>query len=138
MYGSAMLCHPHFLYEISNHSLLQKNKAMKPEQKQWNTSELKTYILLLCAKADLVETEEELNLIKSKTSTDAFERMYKEFCEDDEDKGLEKIQNAVGRHKYSYKELFELKKEIQEVLFSDKKLLMKEQYLGLVFDNILY
>jgi len=133
-----MLRHILFLYKISNHSLHQKNKAMKPEQKQWSKVELKTYILLLCAKADLDETEEELNLIKSKTSTDIFERIYKEFCEDDEDEGLEKIQNVVGRHKYSYKELSELKKEIQEVFFSDKKLVMKEQYLGLVFDNILY
>ncbi|HZJ35070.1 MAG TPA: hypothetical protein VFD29_00420 [Gillisia sp.] len=111
---------------------------MKPEQKQWNKAELKIYILLLCAKADLVETEEELILIKSKTSTDIFDRMYEEFCKDDEDVCFEKIQDAVGRHKYSYKELSELKKEIQEVFFSDKKLLMKEQNLGRVLDNILY
>jgi len=44
----------------------------------------------------------------------------------------------MGRHKYSYKELLELKKEIQEVFFSDKKLLMKEHNLGRVLDNILY
>jgi hypothetical protein len=111
---------------------------MKPEQKQWNKAELKIYILLLCAKADLVETEEEFILIKSKTSTDIFDRMYEEFCKDDEDECFEKIQNAVGRHKYSYKELSELKKEIQEVFFSDKKLLMKEQNLSRVLDNILY
>ncbi|MCJ7757579.1 MAG: hypothetical protein MUP24_05485 [Gillisia sp.] len=111
---------------------------MKPEQKQWSKVELKTYILLLCAKADLVETEEELNLIKSKTSTEIFDRIYEEFCKDDEDESFEKIQNAVGRHKYSYKELSQLKKEIQEVFFSDKKLLMKEQNMGRVLDNILY
>ena len=111
---------------------------MKPEQKQWNKAELKTYILLLCVKVDLVETEEELNLVKSKTSADIFVRIYEEFCKDDQDEGLEKIQNAVGRHKYSYKELSELKKEIQEVFLSDNKLPMKEQYLSLVFNNILY
>jgi hypothetical protein len=32
----------------------------------------------------------------------------------------------VGRHKYSNKELFELKKEKLEVFFSNKKLLMEE------------
>jgi len=111
---------------------------MKTNQTQWSKVELKTYILLLCAKADLVETEEELNLIKSKTSTETFDSMYEEFFEDGEDEGLEKIQNAVGRHKYSYKELSALKKEIQEVFFSDKKLLMKEHNLGRVLDNILY
>lgn len=133
-----MLRHTLSLYKISNYSLNQKNKAMKPEQKQWSKVELKTYILLLCAKADLVETEEELNLIKYKTSIETFDNIYEEFCKDDEDVCFEKIQNAVGRHKYSYKELSELKKEIQEVFLSDKKLLMKEHYLGRVLDNILY
>lgn len=114
------------------------NEIMKTDQTPWNKAELKIYILLLCAKADLVETEEELNLIKSKTSTDIFDRMYEEFCKDDEDECYKKIQYAVGRHKYSYKELSELKKEIQEVFFSDKKLLMKEQNLSRVLDNIIY
>jgi len=36
----------------------------------------------------------------------------------------------MGRHIYSYKGLFKLKKEIQEVFFSYKKLLMKEHNMG--------
>lgn len=111
---------------------------MKADKTQWSKVELKTYILLLCAKADLVETEEEFNLIKSKTSPEIFDRMYEEFCKANEDESFEKIQYAVGRHKYSYKELSELKKEIQEVFFSDNKLLMKEQNLSRVLDNIIY
>ena len=111
---------------------------MKTDKTQWSKVELKTYILLLCAKADLVETEEEFNLIKSKSSTEIFDKMYEEFCKDDEDECFEKIQDAVGKHKYSYKELSELKKEIQEVFLSDKKLLMKEQNLSRVLDNLLY
>ena len=111
---------------------------MKTNKTLWSKVELKTYILLLCAKADLVATEKEFNLIKSKSSSDIFEKIYAEFCLDDDNICLEKIQNAVGKHQYSYKELFELKKEIQDVFLSDNKILMKEQYLSRVLDNILY
>lgn len=133
-----MLRHILFLYKISNHSLHQKNKAMKPEQKQWSKAELKTYISLLCANADLIETGEEFNLIKSKTSAETLDRMYWEFRKNYEDECFKKNQNAVGRHKYAYKQLSELKKEIPEVVFSDKKLLMNEHTLRRMSDNILY
>ncbi|MBK5213311.1 MAG: hypothetical protein JJE55_06600 [Flavobacteriaceae bacterium] len=111
---------------------------MKTEQTQWSKEELKTYILLLCAKADQVEAEEELNLIKTKTPAAIFEKMYKEFCNDDEDESLEKIQYALEMHEYSNKELASLKKEIQQVFSSDNKINMKERNLGWVLDNILY
>lgn len=114
------------------------NEIMKTDHTPWSKVELKTYILLLCAKADLVATEEEFNLIRSKTSAETFDKIYEEFCNDEEDECFEKIQNAVGKHKYSYKELSDLKKEIQEVFFSDNKFLLKEQNLGRVLDNILY
>ena len=40
---------------------------MKIEMSQRSKSELKIYILILCAKIDGEETEEEITLIKSKT-----------------------------------------------------------------------
>lgn len=111
---------------------------MKHEQTQWTKAELKTYILLLCAKADQVEDEEELNFIKSKTSTATFEKMYKEFCKDDEDKSLEKIQDAIAYLDYSNQELAALKMEIQQVFSTDSKVVMKERNMGWILDNILY
>ena len=111
---------------------------MKSEQNHWIKEELKTYILLLCAKADQVEDKEELNLIKSKTSTETFDKMYKEFCEDDEDKSLEKIQDAVAYLEYSNQELDVLKMEIQQVFSTDNAIVMKERNLGWILDNILY
>lgn len=111
---------------------------MKTDETKWTKEELKTYILLLCAKADSIETEEELNLIKSKIPAEMFDRIYPEFCNDCEDGCLEKIQDVLENHEYSDKELAQIKKDIMEVFLSDKKFPMSEIKMGLMLDNILY
>jgi hypothetical protein len=111
---------------------------MKNELSKWSKAELKIYILLLCAKIDQEETEEELAFIKTKTDEDTFNRIYNEFSCDEEDGCFEKIEDAINHHHYSPKELNDLKKEILDVFHSDKNFSMKERYLEKVFDNILY
>ena len=105
---------------------------------QWSKEDLKIYILLLCAKIDNEESEEEMTLIKSKTDEETFNRLYNEFCCDEEDGCYEKIEDAINKHQYSYKEISDLKNEIQEIFHSDNKFGMREKYLEKVFDNILY
>ena len=111
---------------------------MKTDNTQWSKEELKTYILLLCAKADKIEAEEEIKIIKRKTSDTVFNKMYREFKDDDEDESLEKIQQALEAHEYSTMELSALRSEIHQVFSSDSKVNMKERNLGWVLDNILY
>ena len=111
---------------------------MENEMSQWSKAELKIYILILCAKIDGDETEEEIALIKSKTDTETFDKLYNEFCCDEEDGCFEKIEHAIDQHEYSPKELNELKQEILEVFHSDEKFSTKERYLEKVFDHILY
>jgi hypothetical protein len=111
---------------------------MKNEMSQWSKEQLKIYILILCAKIDGDETEEEIALIKSKTDTETFDKLYNEFCCDEEDGCFEKIEYAINQHEYSPKELNELKHEILEVFYLDEKFSTKERYLKKVLDNILY
>ncbi|MCH4821877.1 hypothetical protein ML462_01725 [Gramella lutea] len=111
---------------------------MSSEEQNWTKTELQIYILLLCANADSNETEEEINLIKSKTDKATFEKMYKEFSGDTEEESLEKIQDNLAVHEYSHKELTELRREMFEVFFSDKKFSMMENTLDKILDNILY
>jgi ribosomal protein L1 len=94
--------------------------------------------LLFCAKVDQVESVEEIELIKSKTDPETFDKLYKEFCEDCEDDCFEKIEDAIGKYPFSPLEIAEIKKEVLEVFNSDKKFQMKEKYLDKVLDNILY
>jgi hypothetical protein len=111
---------------------------METNNSYWTKLELKTYILLLCANADKYQSEEEINLIKSKIDFDTFEKMYKEFCDDTEEVSLEKIEDNIQLHHYTTMELSELRKEMREVFFIDKKFIMMEQKLDQILDNIIY
>lgn len=111
---------------------------MQSEKDLWTKEELKIYILLLCAKADGQEDKEEINLIRSKTNTATFDKIYKEFCEDSEDESLFKIQDIVGMHDYTNMEISQIKKEMHEVFFSDKKFIMMEQKMEKILENIIY
>lgn len=104
----------------------------------WTKEEIKIYILLLCARADNVESEEELNLIKSKTNTDTYNKIYNEFCDDEEDVCFEKLEDGIRQHHFSTMELSELRTEIRQVFLADHKFTMMERRLDMVFDNIIY
>lgn len=111
---------------------------MNNERVHWTKKELQVYILLLCANADAVQTEEELSLIRSKVDEDIFDKMYKEFSGDSEDESLEKIQDTVAVHHYSHRELSQLRREMQEIFLTDKKLTMMERNLERILRNMLY
>lgn len=111
---------------------------MKNNQPNWAKKELETYILLLCSNADSNITEEELNIIKSKVDTATFNKIYKEFLESTEEEGLEKIDDNIHEHQYSYQELLEIKTNMKDVFFTDNNYGMKEEYLNSILDNILY
>ena len=104
----------------------------------WTKEELQIYILLLCANADSKKSEDEINLIKSKTDSKTFEKIYNEFCNDSEDESFEKIDENVQLHDYSQLELNQLRKDMQEVFFTDNKFSMMESNLNKILDNILY
>lgn len=106
--------------------------------KNWSKHELKIYILLLCAQADAVQSQEEINLIKAKTDNETFNSLYQEFKMDDEDTSILKIETSVGRHQFSHMELSDLKKEIHELFNSDDKFSAAERYLSKILDNIVY
>jgi hypothetical protein len=111
---------------------------MKNDMANWSKEDLKIYILMLCAKIDQDESEEEMAFIKSKTDEVTFNRIYDEFCCDEEDGCFEKIEDAINQHEFAPKELHQLKQDIIEIFHSDKNFSQKERYLEKVFDHILY
>lgn len=111
---------------------------MERKKHHWTKIELQIYILLLCANADATETEEGLNLIRSKVDSDCFEKMYKEICGDSEEESLEKIQDIVALHHYSHRELSHLRREMKKVFLADKRLTMVERNLERILNNIIY
>lgn len=105
---------------------------------EWTKTELQTYILLLCANADSVETSEEIKLIKSKVDKDTFEKMYAQFKNDSDEESLEKINEAIHLHDYTNMELAQFRKEMYEIFFSDCSFSMMERNLDKIMDNMLY
>lgn len=111
---------------------------MKNNYNNWTKEELKIYIMLLCAKADGEETPEEIELIKSKTTHETFDKIYNEFKGDKKKKSFRKIERAIGKHHYGAMELLTFRKEISEVYMADNILCKKERYLNQILDNIIY
>lgn len=111
---------------------------MKNSQSSWSKTELMVYILLLCANADSKESKEEIDIIKTKTDGQTFDRIYTEFEGDDEDTSINKIEASVAKLKYSNMELGELRKEVNHVFQADKNFSRKERYLDRLLDNIIY
>ncbi|PNQ75291.1 hypothetical protein C1T31_03930 [Hanstruepera neustonica] len=105
---------------------------------KFSKTELQIYILLLCANADSVETEDEINLIKSKVDEETFNKIYKVFSNDNDDERLEKIDDNIHHHEFTNMELAQLRREIYEIFFSDCDFKMMERNLDRILDNILY
>jgi len=111
---------------------------MNSEIRKFTKPELQIYILLLCANADNVETEKELDLIKSKVDLETFEKIYKEFSEDSEEERFEKIDDNIHLHEFSNIQLANLRKEMYEIFFADCNFTMMERNLDKIMDNMLY
>ena len=112
---------------------------MTPPTNQWSKNELHVYILLLCANADSMISDEEIKMIKSKTDSETFEKIYTEFSNDEtEDERLEKIDIAIQLHEYSLKELADFRREMYEIFFLDCNFTTMERNLDRILDNILY
>lgn len=105
---------------------------------KWTKKELQIYILLLCANADSIETEEEISLIKSKVDEETFKNIHEEFSGDSEEERFEKIDDNIHYHDYTNMELAQLRKEMYEVFFSDCEFKMMERNLDKIMDNMLY
>ena len=104
----------------------------------WTKNELQAYILFLCANADGVEGEGEINVIKSKVDPDTYTKIHKEFLADSKDDRLRKVEDAIHLHHYSEMELAEFRREMYEVFFADCDFKQMEKYLDQILDNILY
>lgn len=111
---------------------------MTHQPKPWTKLELEIYILLLCANADFVETEHEINLIKTKVDSETFEKIYKEFSEDDEQKSLDKIDENIQMHDFTEMELAAFRRDIYELFLTDGVMDRKESNIDRILDNILY
>lgn len=106
---------------------------MEEFKTNWSREELKAYILLYCANANFVETQEEKDFIKSKVGEEKYQEIHKEFEGDNDYQQIQKIQNTVTRYNYSKHEIDRLFENIKKMFLMDGSIdiLEKNIYRGL-------
>ena len=87
----------------------------------WTNEELNTYVLIYCANADFTESKDEMDFIKSKLPSNVFEKIHKEFNNDNDYQSIQKIQSSFNRLSYTDEEKNHLLFEIKKIFLSDDK-----------------
>lgn len=106
---------------------------MEEFKTNWTHEELKGYMLLYCAHADFNVSQEEKEYIKSKVGVEKYQKIRKEFEDDNDYQQIQKIHNTIKRLEYSKEEIDEAFKSIKKLFLSDGDMDILEQniYRGL-------
>ena len=110
---------------------------MNERSTNWTKKTLKTYLLLYCANADFIETDEEKELIHSKINDKKYKKIYEEFNNDNDYQRIQKIQLAVEEHQLSQREIESLIEEIKNLFLTDGKYDQLEENLFLGLKRLL-
>lgn len=90
-----------------------------PSRDYWNKDDLRVYILLYCANADLVTKDEELAYISEKINSAKYDAIKKEFDNDNDFQSIKKIEESISHLGYDKNDIAILTKELEELFWSD-------------------
>lgn len=102
---------------------------METYETNWTRKEFKAYLMLNCANADYIETEEEKELILSKVDKDTYKRIHKEFDNDNDYIRLQKIAKTAKRFGYSKDKVDVLLDNMKQLFMQDHKFDSFEEYM---------
>jgi hypothetical protein len=85
----------------------------------WTKKELSAYLLLYCANADYVESESEIEIIKSKVDPHKYKAIHEEFEKDNDYQSIQKIEAAVQRLGLTEAQIDELISEMKALFLVD-------------------
>lgn len=98
-----------------------------PSSTNWNKNDLKAYILLYCANADLLVKEEELAYINRQVKDAKYDSIRKEFDNDNDYQSITKIEEAINHLGYSKSQIEDLITDIKALFLADGKFDNMEQ-----------
>lgn len=104
---------------------------------QWNYDEFVTFLLLYASHADFEFSEEERALIKSKVSTDTYDKIEKEFHETSDFQRLQKIIDCKGLFYPTPARKNELMDIMQKLFEADGEYSSLEKTLKLFLEKLL-
>lgn len=102
---------------------------MEEFKTDWTHEELKGYMLLYCAHADFNVSSEEKEYIKSRVGQEKYQKIRKEFDEDNDYQQIQKINAAIERFEYSKEEIDEAFQSIKKLFLADGEMDILEQNL---------
>lgn len=85
----------------------------------WNKDDLRVYIFLYCANADLVLKEGEQAYINEKIDSAKYKDILEEFDTDNDYQSIKKIEESIGHLGYTKDQLDSLLLEIKELFWAD-------------------
>ena len=85
----------------------------------WNKDDLRVYVLLYCANADLVFKEEEQVYINEKIDSAKYNKILKEFNDDNDYQSIKKIEESIAHLGYNEEQLNTLIAEMKELFWAD-------------------
>jgi len=92
---------------------------MKNFETKWSKVEFKAYLLLYCAHADYIETEEEKLLITSRVSNQLLKKIHREFDLDNDYQRIQKIAHTANVYGYTHKEADVLLAKMKDLFFPE-------------------
>ncbi|MAP80722.1 MAG: hypothetical protein CL526_06500 [Aequorivita sp.] len=106
---------------------------MEEFKTDWTHEELKAYMLLYCAFANFEISKEEKEYIKSRVGEKKYQKVRKEFEEDNDYQQIQKIYSTIERLNYSKEEIDEAFQSIKKLFLADGEMdiLEKNLYRGL-------
>jgi uncharacterized protein (DUF2225 family) len=90
---------------------------MSDFETKWSKIEFKTYLLVYCANADYVETEEEKEIIMSKVQKEVLKKIHKEFDNDNDYQRIQKIVHTANRFSYTHEKADVLLEKMKGIFF---------------------
>lgn len=103
----------------------------------WTHQELKAYMLLYFANADLVVSPEEKEYIKSKVSEDEYQKIHREFEKDNDYQRIQKIDATIERFDYSKEEIDKAFQSIKSLFLADGEIDIMEETIYRGLKNLL-
>ncbi|RMA64478.1 hypothetical protein [Ulvibacter antarcticus] len=85
----------------------------------WTRQELSAYLLLYCAHADFIESEKEVELIRSKVDKEHYKSIHEEFEIDNDYQSIQKIEAAIDRLGYNKEQIHDLVEEMKMLFHVD-------------------
>ena len=95
--------------------------------KKWSKEEFKLYLLIYAAQANLVESDEELDFIKSKFNNETIDDIYQKVKDLNDFHRCQIIIDFIEASNFSQKELDAILNEIEEIFKSDGQFDIMEQ-----------